>query len=142
MRITKLKNLAYNAECREIASECATVGNHYQSNPSECTPAGDISFTFLAYAAHHGNSSLPWYLLIFRTSSPFHIAIPNGYPLPRHIVHCQLWLGAMRVSSTAMRFVWVYLAVLWWFIGARVNAIELDVTDQGELSLNPLNTSQ
>ncbi|OJJ79769.1 glycoside hydrolase family 76 protein [Aspergillus glaucus CBS 516.65] len=32
-----------------------------------------------------------------------------------------------------MSFVWVYLAVLWWFIGARVNAIGLDVTDQDNI---------
>lgn len=38
--------------------------------------------------------------------------------------------------------VWVYLAILWWFIGARVNAIELDVTDQGELSFNSLKRNQ
>lgn len=40
-----------------------------------------------------------------------------------------------------MNSVWVYLAVLW-FAGAQVDAIELDVTDQGELTLNSLNTNQ
>lgn len=59
----------------------------------------------------------------------------------RHIVYYRLWLGAMRVSSTAMNSVWIYMVVLW-LAGTQVNAIKLDITDQGKISLNSLHKNQ
>lgn len=53
-----------------------------------------------------------------------------------HLVNCLLiWLGVMRVFSQSVSHVWLYVLV-WWFAGTHVNAIDLDVTDPGELSLH------
>lgn len=57
-------------------------------------------------------------------------------------VYCQLWLGAMRFISLSVKSVWVYLAALWCFVGTRVGAIELDITDRGKTSLYTLSLNQ
>lgn len=44
----------------------------------------------------------------------------------------------MRFISISVNSVWVYLAALWCFIGTQVDAIELDVTDEGKSDLHSL----